>query len=200
MFFCFHPFSTSTPFRPLVFIFSSPFPHSYYTVLPLSFIPEADFTPLAASLVAAGHSGGSPTVASLARAAAARLPPALASAAPAVATGALLFAAGSALQAWAHVALARLQRAAARAGTPYALPDTGLLARCTCPHYSGEILLYTGLALLSATPPSFRFLPWLVLGWVVCNLVLGASDAEAWYRRTFGRAWVPRAKLVPGVW
>jgi hypothetical protein len=52
----------------------------------------------------------------------------------------------------------------------------------------------------AAPPPLFRALPWLVLAWVACNLVLGAADAEAWYKRTFGAAWAPRARLVPGVW
>jgi len=87
---------------------------------------------------------------------------------------------------------------------PYLMPESGLLARVACPHYSGEVLLYLGLAFVSSPPfsPSFRPLPWLVLAWVTCNLVLGAADADAWYGRTFGRAWVRerRARLVPGVW
>ena len=84
------------------------------------------------------------------------------------------------------------------------MPRTGLLARVACPHYLGEILLYLGLALVSSPPftPAFRPLPWLVLAWVACNLVLGAADADAWYGKAFGRAWVKerRARLVPGVW
>ncbi len=167
---------------------------SYYAVLPLSFLPEPDFGPLAAAGLATGPA---PDPLALLR----RSLPALG---PVAALGALLFAAGSALQAAAHVSLARLQAEAAAAGVPYLMPRTGLLARVTCPHYSGEVLLYLGLALLASPPlsPAFRPLPWLVLAWVGCNLVLGAAEADTWYGRTFAREWtrVRRARLVPGVW
>jgi protein-S-isoprenylcysteine O-methyltransferase Ste14 len=118
---------------------------------------------------------------------------------PTAAAGLALFAAGSAVQAWAHLALARLQATAAAQGKPYALPTSGILAAVACPHYSGEIALYAGLALLTLC--ALRPLPWLVLAWVACNLVLGAADADAWYRKAFGRAYPRgRARLVPGVW
>jgi len=190
-------FPNPPPHSVFFFFLVGPCPHttSYYTVLPLSFLPEPDIGPLASSLAASTALRTRPGNA------AAALLTSLTRAPLAPAAGTLLFAAGSLLQAASHVALARLQRRATAAGQPYALPEGGILARLTCPHYSGEILLYAGLALLASPPPASRPLPWLVLAWVVCNLVLGAADAAAWYKRTFGRAWpTGRKKLVPGMW
>ena len=166
---------------------------SYYAVLPVSLLPTSFFGDAATWLTTLSAPAAAPaSAASLAAAAAAAL-------APLQWAGVAVFVAGSALQAASHAALARLQERAAAAGTPYALPPpSSILALCACPHYLGEIVLYAGLALVTA--PLRSALPGAALAWVTVNLSLAAADARAWYVRAFPRYPRGRAALVPGVW
>ena len=213
---------------------------SYYAVLPLSLVPAGAFGAAAAAVrgegeatsVAAGVAASllsklgisssletsSPPPSSLQHPASLVLS-AFASLSFLRFLGVLIFAAGSLLQAASHDALASLQKKAAASKRQYLAPvegeDSRLLSLCACPHYLGEIVIYSGLALVAAgglsSTLSFSFsplqeersagmLPLLVLIWVSVNLALASAETKRWYRRKFPKEFPKeRAALVPGV-
>jgi hypothetical protein len=180
---------------------------SYYAVLPLSLLPGGAFAAAAAALRAGGAAAPPPPSLLARLLGAAPAPPApwttvavsvASSLSPLQWAGVAVFAAGSTLQAASHAALASLQARAAAARAPYALPTSGVLTLCACPHYLGEIVIYAGLAVVAA--PTRAAPPALALVWVTANLVMAAADARDWYRRTFPAFPAGRAALVPGLY
>ena len=144
------------------------------------------------------------------------------------ALGALLFAAGSAVQLAAHAALAALPRGreGAEEGASrkrYPLPSpahSAAFALALCPHYTGEIALYAGLLLLRAaaaggcaqtgwgaregwggSPGWGAHAHWVLLAWTATNLCVTGSRTAAHYRADFPSE--PRAMrtaaVIPGL-
>mmetsp|Transcript_17269 Transcript_17269/g.51724 ORF Transcript_17269/g.51724 Transcript_17269/m.51724 type:complete len:306 (-) Transcript_17269:5708-6625(-) len=109
--------------------------------------------------------------------------------------GLLVFGFGNWLQHQSHCVLARLSSNSQQ--HTYRIPNGGAFKMVSCPHYLGEIVIYVGLLVIQR---GAHLNSWLILAWVVCNLVLAAGATHAWYRRQF-KAYPPSRKaLVPLVW
>jgi hypothetical protein len=110
---------------------------------------------------------------------------------PRLLAGAAAFAAGFAM----HVRADAVLRALRAPGTSgYAIPRGGLFERVSCPNYLGEIVQWTGFAVLtwSLTGASFAV-------WTAANLVPRAIAHHRWYRAQFPDYPERRAALVPGL-
>ena len=99
----------------------------------------------------------------------------------------------------AHVQLANLRSDPPPPGVKvvgkYALPSGGMFWLSSSPHYTAEIAIYVGLALLGGgTAPLL-----LLVVWVVTNLSLTATATHAWYARKFDCTPSPW-RILPGVW
>ena len=79
--------------------------------------------------------------------------------------------------------------------TGYRIPTGGMFRFVSCPNYFGEILEWTGFAVMS----------WSLVGlvyalWVDLPLLAQALLAHRWYRREFGQAYPPgRKAVIPGL-
>ena len=60
------------------------------------------------------------------------------------------------------------------------MPTGGLFRYVSCPNYLGEIVEWTGFALVMGALPGFAF-----LAWTLANLVPRALEHHRWYRATF---------------
>lgn len=89
--------------------------------------------------------------------------------------------------------LLRGLRDATAPGT-YAIPQGGGFRWVSSPHYLGEILAWTGLALASWCPGGL-----FVLTVTLANLVPRALATHRWYRQTFPDYPPARRALVPGL-
>ncbi|MCB9664658.1 MAG: 3-oxo-5-alpha-steroid 4-dehydrogenase [Alphaproteobacteria bacterium] len=77
----------------------------------------------------------------------------------------------------------------------YHIPQGGGFRWVSSPHYLGEILAFTGMALASWCPGGL-----FVLTITLANLVPRAAATHAWYRQTFPDYPPGRRALLPGVW
>ncbi|KAK9820952.1 hypothetical protein WJX81_004939 [Elliptochloris bilobata] len=178
---------------------------SYYVVLPLSLLPDELWQRLGEGAWPA-RAPAAPALLARARCAAAAQP-------PIALLGAAVFLVGNALQLHSHWLLARLRPAQPRKPGPdvslsegpaadagdgdYSVPRGGAFALVSCPHYLAEIVIYAGLAMVAGRA---RLQPWLVLTWVVANLLLAAGPTHAWYRRRFKDYPASRRAIIPYVY
>ncbi|KAK9811791.1 hypothetical protein WJX72_010154 [[Myrmecia] bisecta] len=113
-----------------------------------------------------------------------------------------IFLLGNGLQHHSHRILASLRpdssgkqaRGQADGTDYYKLPMGGGFEYVSCPHYLGEIIIYAGLLVLLGPQ---RLLPWLMLTWVVANLLLAAGPTHRWYRRRFKQYPSRRRAIIP---
>ncbi len=91
--------------------------------------------------------------------------------------GLALFAAGFVLHARSDARLARLRRAS---GGGYGLPRGGAFELVSCPNYLGEIVQWTGWALMTWSLQGAVF-----AAWTAANLVPRALAHHRWYRERF---------------
>ena len=105
--------------------------------------------------------------------------------------GATLFAAGVADVRADHVLLG-LRRPG---DTGYRIPEGGLFHWVSCPNYLGEIIEWTGFALLTWSLPALSFAVW-----TVANVLPRALAHHRWYRERFPEYPPARKALLPGVW
>jgi len=105
--------------------------------------------------------------------------------------GALLFAAGSAINVRADRVLRGL-RAPGESG--YGIPHGGMYRWVSCPNYLGEIVQWTGFALMTWSLPAAAFAIW-----TVANLVPRAVQHHRWYRVRFPDYPDDRKALLPGL-
>ncbi len=105
---------------------------------------------------------------------------------PAFIGGTVLFLGGMAVNRWADGALARLRK------TGYRLPRGGLFERISCPNYLGEIVEWTGWAVLPWSLPGAAFALW-----TAANLVPRALAHHRWYRERFPDMPPDRRAIVP---
>jgi len=103
--------------------------------------------------------------------------------------GLVLFACGFATAAWADRHLRHLR---AGPGPQYRVPGGGLFEYVSCPNYLGEIVEWTGWAILTWTwaGAAFAF-------WTVANLLPRAVALHRWYREHFPDYPAGRKALVP---
>ncbi len=103
--------------------------------------------------------------------------------------GALLFVAGFAINWHADHMLLRLRR---ETETGYKIPRGGLYRRVSCPNYFGEIVEWTGWALMVWSWPGLLFAVW-----TAANLIPRARTHHAWYRAHFTDYPPDRKAVVP---
>ncbi|MFT4624023.1 MAG: 3-oxo-5-alpha-steroid 4-dehydrogenase 1 [Myxococcota bacterium] len=105
--------------------------------------------------------------------------------------GALLFVGGMALNLHSDEVLRRLR---APGETGYRIPHGGGYRWVSCPNYLGELIEWSGWAVLTWSMPGLAFAVW-----AASNLVPRALQNHAWYRETFPDYPPERRALVPGV-
>ena len=107
---------------------------------------------------------------------------------PRVAIGLGLFLVGAVVNLQSDAILRRLRRE----GSGYRVPQGGLFCCVSSPNYSGEIVEWTGFAIVMGALPGFAF-----LAWTLANLVPRAVEHHRWYRATFTDYPRARRALVP---
>jgi protein-S-isoprenylcysteine O-methyltransferase Ste14 len=106
--------------------------------------------------------------------------------------GAIVFVAGFVMHAHSDTIIRRL-RSPGQAG--YAIPRGGMFRWVSSPHYLGEIIQWTGWAILTWSFAGLAF-----AFFTFCNLAPRALSNQAWYRDRFPDYPTQRKVLVPGVW
>jgi protein-S-isoprenylcysteine O-methyltransferase Ste14 len=111
---------------------------------------------------------------------------------PRFVVGALVFAVGMATNLHADAVLRGLRRPGE---TGYRVPRGGAYRWVSCPNYLGEILEWTGWAVLTWSAAGLSFALW-----TVANLAPRARANHRWYREKFPDYPKERRALVPGLW
>ncbi len=74
----------------------------------------------------------------------------------------------------------------------YSIPTGGLFRYISCPNFFGEILEWTGFAIMTWSPAALAFAIWTVV-----NLVPRALDHHRWYREKFSDYPPERKAVIP---
>lgn len=106
--------------------------------------------------------------------------------------GTALFIAGAALNIHADYTLIRLRKPGE---TGYQIPEGGFFNWISCPNHLGEILEWTGFALLTWSLPGLTFAIW-----TFANLAPRAVAHHRWYKAHFSTYPATRRALIPGLW
>ncbi len=102
--------------------------------------------------------------------------------------GFLLFAVGAGINAFADERLMRLRKPGE---TGYKVPNGWLFRFISCPNHFGEILEWTGFAILCWSLPALSFAIW-----TAANLIPRAISHHKWYRDQFGSTYPAQRKAV----
>jgi 3-oxo-5-alpha-steroid 4-dehydrogenase 1 len=78
--------------------------------------------------------------------------------------------------------------------TGYKIPHGGLFKYISCPNLMGEVIEWTGYAIMSWNLPALSFLVW-----TIANLVPRALSHHKWYRRNFENYPDKRKAVIPFV-
>lgn len=103
--------------------------------------------------------------------------------------GALLFAGGAAANVWADNRLIALRQGNAQG---YTIPHGGLFELVSCPNLLGEVVQWSGFALMCWNLPALSFAVW-----TAANLIPRAISHHAWYRDRFPGYPPTRRAVVP---
>jgi hypothetical protein len=103
--------------------------------------------------------------------------------------GAIFFAGGVFLNWWSDQILLDLRKGGKKG---YFIPRRGLFRWVSCPNFTGEILEWTGFAMMTWSPAALAFALWTFF-----NLVPRALDHHKWYRSTFPEYPPERKALIP---
>jgi 3-oxo-5-alpha-steroid 4-dehydrogenase 1 len=103
--------------------------------------------------------------------------------------GVALFVAGYAINQWADHVLFNLRRPGE---TGYKIPRGGLYELISCPNYFGELIEWTGWALLTWSPAGLCFVIWSA-----ANLVPRARSHHRWYKERFPDYPARRKAIIP---
>src|SRR5436853_6080306 len=76
----------------------------------------------------------------------------------------------------------------------YVLPEWGLFKSIVSPNYLGEVIEWTGFAIVLG-----RLSGWVFVLWTVCNLAPRARSHLEWYKERFGERVGNRSGIIPGV-
>ena len=74
----------------------------------------------------------------------------------------------------------------------YLIPEGGLFKYISCPNHFGEIVEWTGFAILAWNLPALSFAVW-----TFCNLVPRALNHHAWYKEQFPEYPKSRKAVIP---
>lgn len=77
----------------------------------------------------------------------------------------------------------------------YKVPQGGLFSRISCPNYFGEILEWTGFAIMCWNLAAVGFAVW-----TASNLIPRAVSHHKWYRKNFEHYPKSRKAIIPFVW
>jgi hypothetical protein len=105
--------------------------------------------------------------------------------------GLAVFALGAGINLWSDNKLIGL-RAGGQQG--YTVPRGGLFEFVSCPNHMGEIIQWSGFALMCWNLPALSFAIW-----TAANLIPRAVAHHAWYRRTFADYPPGRRAVIPGL-
>jgi steroid 5-alpha reductase family enzyme len=105
--------------------------------------------------------------------------------------GAIVFAAGVSVNWWSDQTLLNLRRGGKKG---YFVPQGGLFKWISCTNFFGEILEWTGFAILTWSPAALVFALWTFF-----NLVPRAVDHHKWYKKTFSEYPPDRKAILPGI-
>ena len=108
--------------------------------------------------------------------------------------GLALFALGMTINISSDAHLRSLRRQKGKRGE-YVLPEWGLFKYILSPNYAGEMIEWTGFAILLG-----RDSGWAFVIWTVCNLAPRARTNLAWYKEKFGAKVGNRTGIIPGVY
>lgn len=103
--------------------------------------------------------------------------------------GGILFLTGMAINIHSDNTLLSLRKAS-RNG--YAIPRGGFFKYISCPNFFGEILEWTGFAIMTWSPAALAFAVWSFV-----NLVPRALDHHRWYRKKFQDYPPGRKAIIP---
>ena len=107
---------------------------------------------------------------------------------PRFVAGLALFIYGAALNLWADGRLMRLRTAT----VDYALPRGGMFERVSCPNHLGDILEWSGFALMCWNPAGLSFAVWSA-----ANLIPRALSHHRWYKQRFADIPAARKAVIP---
>lgn len=105
--------------------------------------------------------------------------------------GILLFVAGMGINWQSDHILIHLRKPG---DTAYIIPKGGMFRWISCPNHFGEIVEWTGYALMVWSAPALAFAVWTLI-----NLLPRALQHHAWYRSTFPEYPRDRKALIPGL-
>jgi len=105
------------------------------------------------------------------------------------AIGLILFISGLIINLTSDNILMRLRK---KSENGYYIPNGGMFKWVSCPNYLGEILEWTGFALMAWNPAAVSFAVWTFV-----NLVPRAIDHHKWYRQHFADYPVNRKAIIP---
>jgi protein-S-isoprenylcysteine O-methyltransferase Ste14 len=105
--------------------------------------------------------------------------------------GVLLFVVGMAINLRSDNILLSLRQSSSNG---YSIPTGGLFKFVSCPNFFGEMLEWTGFAIMTWSPAALTFAIWTVV-----NLVPRALDHHRWYRAKFPDYPVERKAVIPFV-
>ena len=103
--------------------------------------------------------------------------------------GMVLFAGGFLINWWSDQILLDLRKGGKKG---YYIPRGGLFRYVSCPNFFGEILEWTGFAIMTWSPAALAFALWTFF-----NLVPRALDHHRWYRSTFPDYPPQRKAVIP---
>jgi len=106
-------------------------------------------------------------------------------------TGGLLFAGGAYINIRSDNILLSLRK---NTSNGYAIPEGGLFRYISCPNFFGEILEWTGFAIMTWSPAALAFALWTLV-----NLIPRALDHHRWYRCRFENYPSERKAVIPGI-
>jgi len=81
-----------------------------------------------------------------------------------------------------------------KAGNGYKIPFGGMFDYVSCPNFLGEILEWTGFAIMTWSPAALAFAVWTFF-----NLLPRALEHHTWYKKTFHDYPLKRKALIPFV-
>ena len=105
--------------------------------------------------------------------------------------GLVIFASGAAINIWSDNKLIGL-RADGTQG--YTVPRGGLFNWVSCPNHMGEIIQWSGFALMCWNLPALSFAIW-----TAANLIPRAVSHHKWYRKTFPDYPQDRRAVIPAL-
>lgn len=105
--------------------------------------------------------------------------------------GIVLYAGGAFLNWWSDQILLRLRKGGKKG---YFVPAGGLFRWVSCPNFLGEILQWTGFAVMTWSPAALVFAMWTFF-----NLVPRALAHHKWYRSTFPGYPSERKAILPHI-